>query len=59
MLGQPHLRSRQREAVPGHMILRNRIPAAMFDGHAGLAAHGLEAHIDMCELVWRKASLAP
>ena len=42
-----HLERLQRETVARHMLLRDRIPAAMLDRHARFVADRLEAHLDV------------
>src|SRR3546814_7643525 len=50
MLAQSPLEQHQLEAVPCGMALRDRIPAAMLDGHAGFVAHRFEAYLDLGRL---------
>src|SRR3546814_20927363 len=41
------------------MALRDRIPAAMLDGHAGFVAHRFEAYLDLGRLSGREARQTP
>src|SRR3546814_16300110 len=59
MLAQSPLEQHQLEAVPCGMALRDRIPAAMLDGHAGFVAHRFEAYLDLGRLSGREARPPP
>src|SRR3546814_5653904 len=59
MLAQSPLEQHQLEAVPCGMALRDRIPAAMLDGHAGFVAHRFEAYLDLGRLSGREARQTP
>ena len=54
-----HLERLQRKAVARHMLLRDRIPTAVFDRHTGFIANRLEPHIDVRRLLGRKRALPP
>src|SRR5215469_4344623 len=47
------------KTVAGHMLGRHAFPAMMLDGHAGLVAQPIEAHLDPGLLAGRKGSLTP
>src|SRR3546814_18713317 len=59
MLAQSPLEQHQLEAVPCGMALRDRIPAAMLDGHAGFVDHRFEAYLDLGRLSGREARQTP
>ena len=49
----------KREAVAGDMILRNAVPAAVFDGDAGFVADGFEADVDFGCVLRPEGGLTP
>ena len=59
VLGLPQLEDVQRKAVARHVVLRNGVPTAMFDGNPRLIASRLEPHFDVRHLVSRERPLAP
>src|SRR5690606_41786757 len=58
-LPQPPLEQHQLESMPRDMSLRDRIPAAMLDGHARFVAERLETHIDFGRLIVPETRQAP
>jgi hypothetical protein len=47
------------EAVPGDVLLRNRVPCPMFDRYARFLAGGFENYFDLGGLLGREVCLAP
>ena len=59
VLGLAHLKRLQRETVARHMLLRDRVPTTVFDGHAGFITNRLEADLNVRGLVRRERALSP
>lgn len=45
--------------MSGDVVLRNRVPAGVLDGHSRLLANGLEPDLDLGDLLRSKARLPP
>ena len=59
MLALAHLEDSKWEAMAGHVLLRDGVPAAMLDGNPRIIAYRFEADVYVCSLVGGERALAP